>query len=78
MADVVFEVVGRAKTEKLSKGKRTILYRVSLKSVDGADRLSLTDQNPDFLQLYPFGSAITVKIGNSPQTTLKKAVTEET
>lgn len=67
--DVVFEVVGRAKTEKLNKGKHEIVYRVSLKSVDGLHRLTLTDKNPEFLQQYPFGSTIGVKIGATPQTT---------
>jgi hypothetical protein len=70
--DVVFEVVGRARTEKLNKGKHEIVYRVSLKSVDGLHRLTLTDKNPEFLQQYPFGSTIGVKVGKNPQTSLQE------
>jgi len=68
--DLVFEVVGRAKTEKLNKGKREIVYRVSLKSTDGSHRVILTDKNPDFIQKYPFGSTVSVKVGKDPQTIL--------
>jgi hypothetical protein len=67
--DVVFEVVGRAKIEKLNKGKHEIRYRVSLKSTDSFHRLTLIDTKPEFLQQYPFGSTIGVKIGANPQTT---------
>ena len=73
--DVVFEVVGRAKIERLNKGKHEIGYRVSLKSVDGLHRLTLTDKNPEFLQQYPFGSTICVKIGKNPQITLQEKPT---
>ena len=68
--DLVFEVVRRAKTEKLNKGKHEIIYRVSLKSSDGCHTLVLTDKNPEFLQQYPFGSTVGVKVGKDPQTTL--------
>lgn len=70
--DVVFEVVGRAKTEKLNKGKHEIVFRVSLKSTDGSHRLILTDKNPDFIQKYPFGSTVSVKVGKDPQTILSE------
>jgi hypothetical protein len=68
--DMVFEVVGRAKTEKVNKGKREITYRVSFKSNDGHHRLVLTDNSSAILEKYPFGSIVNVNVGQDPQTKL--------
>jgi hypothetical protein len=70
---IIFEVVGRSKTEKLDrKGNKTTIYKVILKSVDAMNRLELSDTNSTIIEKYPLKSDIAVKIGNNPQTNLPK------
>jgi hypothetical protein len=68
---IIFEVVGRSKTEKLDrKGNKTTIYKILLKSVDAMNRLELSDTNSTIIEKYPLKSTIAVKIGNNPQTNL--------
>ena len=68
---IIFEVVGRSKTEKLDrKGNKTTIYKVILKSVDGMNKLELSDHSSAIVERYPLKSTIAVKIGNNPQTNL--------
>jgi len=83
LTEVLFDVVGRAKTERVNKkGNHETIFRVSLKSDNGKHRLTLTDNNPIILSTYPLGSEVPVTIGKSSQTTfsgkeLEKAVEED-
>ena len=70
MADTLFEVVARSKTEKTVKGKKQTIYKVSLKSSDGMYSLVLSDTDPALIERYPLDSEVNVKIGKSPQTNL--------
>lgn len=71
MSDLVFNVVGRAKTERVTKeGNRETVYRVSLKSTNGKCKLTLTDKDAGLLVRYPLDSSVPVNIGKSDQTTL--------
>jgi len=72
LPDAIFEVAGRSKTERVKKGKREVIYRITLKSEDGRHTLVLTDTDSAIIEQYPFGSAINVSIGPNPQTTLKE------
>lgn len=78
MVDVVFDVVGRSKTERITReGNREVVYRVSLKSSDGKNRLTLTDNNPELIQKYPLNGDVPVKIGACSQVTLSDAQLRE-
>lgn len=71
MVDVVFEVVGRSKTEKRTKeGKLETTYRVILKSSNGAFKLELMDANPSLLTKYPLDGDVPVRIGKTDQQNL--------
>jgi hypothetical protein len=70
---ILFEVVGRSKTEQVKQGQHKIIYRISLKSKDGHHRHTITDTDSALLQQYPFGSIISIAIGNNPQSTLSKS-----
>lgn len=65
-----YEVVGRSKTERKNKGKREIIYKVTLKSMDGMNRLILSSQEAALIEKYPLDTTVSVKIGNNPQTNL--------
>jgi hypothetical protein len=69
---ILFEVVGRSKTEQVKQGQHKIIYRVSLKSRDGAHRHIITSTDSALLQQYPFGSIVSMNIGPNPQTNLPK------
>jgi hypothetical protein len=78
VSDLVFGVVGRAKTERVTKeGNHETVYRVSLKSTGGKCRLTLTDNDAGLLIRYPLNSAVPVNIGKSDQTTLTDDQIEE-
>jgi propanediol dehydratase small subunit len=71
MADVIFDVVGRSKTEKITKeGNRETVFKVSLKSTNGKMKLSISSGDSGLLQEFPLNSAVPVKIGTSNQKTL--------
>jgi len=72
MSDVVFEVVGRSKTEKIVKGKSQVVYKVALKSDNGMHSLVLSDTDSALIALYPMETKVTVKIGRNAQTNLAK------
>ena len=70
---IIFEVVGRSKTEKLDrKGNKATIYKVILKSVDGMNKLELSSNDSGIVEKYPLKSTLAVKIGNNPQTNLAK------
>ena len=70
---ILFEVVGRSKIEKLDRrGNKATIYKVLLKSVDGMNKLELSDNNSAIVEKYPLKSTLAVKIGNNPQTNLTK------
>jgi len=71
-ASILFEVVGRTKSERNVRGKHKIIYQVTLKSQDGRHKHVLTDESPELLQQYPYGSVVAIAIGRNPQTTLAK------
>jgi hypothetical protein len=69
----VFEVVGRSKSEKMTKeGQLEIAFKVSLKSTNAKHKLTITDANPSLLSMYPLGGEVLIKIGVCNQTTLEK------
>ena len=77
MLDLVFEVVGRSKTERVKKGGREVVFKVSLKSIDGKCKLSLADKDSRIIQAYPLESKVPVKVGVSNQRTLTEAQVEK-
>jgi len=77
MLDLVFEVVGRSKTERVKKGSREVVFKVSLESMDGKCKLSLTDKDSRIIQQYPLESRVPVKVGVSNQRTLTEAQVEK-
>jgi hypothetical protein len=77
MPDLVFEVVGRSKTERVKKGGREVVFKVSLESLDGKCKLSLTDKDSKIIQQYPLESKVPVKVGVSNQRTLTEAQVEK-
>lgn len=71
MADLLFVVVGRSKTEKVTKeGNLEITYRVTMQTADKKHRLSLTDASSELLAKYPLRSDVLVCIGKSDQQNL--------
>jgi hypothetical protein len=71
LTEVLFLVVGRAKTERVTKeGNRETVFRVSLKSENGKCRLTLADNDSGLLVQYPLGSKVDVDIGKSNQRVL--------
>ena len=76
--DVVFDVVGRSKTEKITKeGNRETVYKVSLKSPDSKMKLSIASNDPSLIQEFPLNSDVPVKIGASTQKTLSDSQVHE-
>jgi hypothetical protein len=74
--DLLFEVVGRSKSEKMTKeGKREVTFKVSLKGsgLNGKFKLSISDSDPALLQKYPFGGEVPVQLEACSQTTLSDA-----
>lgn len=69
-SEMPFEVVSRSKSERIVKGNRQVIYKVTLKSTDGMHRLILSDKDSALIEKYPLDTIVAVKIGNSPQTTL--------
>ena len=67
---VPFDVVSRSKTERVNKGNRETIYRVTLKSHDGRHRLTLSDTDAALIQKYPLFSTVSVRIGQNSQATL--------
>jgi hypothetical protein len=65
-----FEVVARSKTEKTVKGKKQVIYKVTLKTSDSLNTLTLSDTDAAIIERYPLDAEINVKIGKSPQTNL--------
>ena len=71
MTEVLFFVVGRAKTERVTKeGNRETVFKVSLKSENGKCKLTLADNDSGLLVQYPLGSGVNVDIGKSNQRVL--------
>jgi len=71
VTDLMFEVVGRSKTEKLTKeGNLETKFRVVLETSDKKHKLTITDANASLLAKYPLRSDVPVKIGKSDQVTL--------
>ena len=70
--DVVFEVVGRTKDERMTQKGRKVTFKVALKSRDGKHKLQLTDADPALLQKYPLTGSVPVTVGVCNQTTLDK------
>ena len=75
--DVVFEVKGRGKSEKVKKGDIITEYKVKLVSMDGKCTLTLSDSDRSIVDQYPLSGDVAVKIGKCNQTTLGKAEEEE-
>lgn len=71
MTEVLFLVVGRAKTERVTKeGNRETVFKVSLKSENGKCKLTLADNDSNLLVQYPLSSEVHVDIGKSNQRVL--------
>ena len=71
MTKMLFLVVGRAKTERVTKeGNRETVFRVSLKSENGKCKLTLADNDSGLLVQYPLGSEVHVDVGKSNQRVL--------
>jgi hypothetical protein len=69
--DVVFDVVGRSKTDRITKeGNRETVFKVQLKSTNGKMKLSISGSDPSLIQQYPLDSAVPVNIGVCNQKTL--------
>jgi hypothetical protein len=67
----VFEVVGRSKTEKVTKeGNLEITYKITMQTPDKKHKLILTDASAALLIRYPLQSDVPVNIGKSDQQTL--------
>jgi len=73
LTEVMFEVVGRSKSEKMTKeGQLEVAFKVTLKSTNAKHKLTITDANPTLLSMYPLGGEVLVKLGVCNQTTLEK------
>jgi hypothetical protein len=73
MEDVVFDVVGHSKTDKLTKeGHRETTFKVQLKSTDGKMKLSIVDSDAALIQKYPLTGEVPLKIGACTQVTLSQ------
>ena len=70
MSESPFEVVARSKTEKTVKGKKQIIYKVTLKTSDGMSTLTISDTDSALIERYPLDSEVNVKIGKNAQTNL--------
>ena len=70
MSEKSFEVVARSKIEKTVKGKKQVIYKVTLKSSDSLHTLTLSDTDSALIERYPLDAVVQVKIGKSPQTNL--------
>lgn len=71
MPDLVFEVVGRNKSEKITKeGNLETTFKVTLQTSDKKHKLTITDASPALLAKYPLRSDVPVKIGKSDQLNL--------
>lgn len=68
--DVVFEVKGRGKSEKMRKGNIVTEYKVKLVSADDSATLALVSQDRALLEQFPMSGNVVVKIGKCDQTTL--------
>jgi hypothetical protein len=79
--DLLFEVVGRNKSEKLTKeGKREVIFRISLKGKGpggGSYKLTISDTDQSLLQKYPFGGEVPVKLSACSQTTLSDTISKD-
>jgi hypothetical protein len=75
--DVVFEVKGHGKSEKVKKGDVVIEYKVKLVSMDGRCTLTLSDSDRSIVDQYPLSGDVAVKIGKCNQTTLSTGKDEE-
>jgi len=73
--NIPFEVVGRSKTERINKGKREIIFKITLKSTDSLHRLVLASPDSAIIEKYPLDEVFVVKIGKNPQSTLPKTET---
>jgi flagellar hook assembly protein FlgD len=72
--DLMFEVIGRSKSEKITKeGNRETTFKVSLKSSNGKVKLTISDSEPTLIQKYPLGGEVPVQIDTCSQTTLTDA-----
>lgn len=71
MAELIFEVVGRSKTEKVTKeGNLETTYKVTMQTLDKKARVILTDAGAALLAKYPLGSNVAVNVGKSDQQNL--------
>lgn len=71
MSDLLFLVVGRSKTEKITKeGNRETTFKVTLQTEDKKHKLTLMDADPVLLVKYPLQSNVPVNIGKSDQSNL--------
>jgi hypothetical protein len=71
MPDLIFEVVGRSKSEKVTKeGNVETTYKVMMQTADKKHKFSLTDASPALLAKYPLQSDVPVSVGKSNQLNL--------
>lgn len=75
--DLVFEVKGRGKSEKLKKGDIVTEYKVKLVSTDDSAVLTLTGTDPNLIVAYPMSGDVHVKLGKCDQTTLPGAADDK-
>lgn len=71
--DVVFEVKGRGKSEKMKKGQVVTEYSVKLGAVDDSAVMTLKSLDRSLHTKYPLSGNVSVKIGKCDQTTLPGA-----